>query len=170
MINSSYEHNLQKYEFYWSGTTTKRIHGVGIAIKENSNIEVIEVIPVNERIIVADLNISGCELHIINCYALTEDYSDHMKDHFYRTLSKRFNVPRSRKIICLADFNATSSALWYNSSLREDVVIDNLTIINNGEKLHQFFYQQRLSVLNSWFTHKQCRRIKIGRASCRERV
>ena len=159
LIESSYENNENKYEVYWSGTATKRIHGVGVAIKVDKKIELIEVIPVNERIIVVDLNIAGCDLRVINCYAPTEDHSDHMKDYFYRTLSKNFNVPKPRKIICLGDFNASSSALWYNSSLREDTIIDNLEINNNGERLHQFFHQQHLSVLNSWFNHKKCRRI-----------
>ena len=57
------------------------------------------------------------------------------------------------------DFNATTSASWFNSSLRENVVIDNLCVNNNGERFHNFFSNHQSSVLNTWFTHKNCRRI-----------
>ena len=65
----------------------------------------------------------------------------------------------SKRQICLGDFNATTSAAWYNSSLRENVVISDLEVNNNGERFHNFFNTRSLSVLNTWFTHKPCRRI-----------
>lgn len=36
-----------KYEVHWSGHTNKRTHGVGIVIKIDSSIEIVEVIPVD---------------------------------------------------------------------------------------------------------------------------
>ena len=62
-------------------------------------------------------------------------------------------------MICLGDFNATSSAFWFNSSLRENIVIENLVINDNGERFHNLVNVNALSVLNTWFTHKECRRI-----------
>ena len=101
---------------------------------------------INPRIIVANLSLHGCSLRIICCYAPTELDSNSSKNAFYHTLSKQFNSENSRKVICLGDFNATSSATWYNSSLRENVVIDNLTVNDNGLRFHEFFDKHRLSV------------------------
>ena len=46
-----------------------------------------------------------------------------------------------------------------DSSLREKTVISDLKINNNGERFHNFFDTRCLSVLNTWFTHKKCRRV-----------
>ena len=48
---------------------------------------------------------------------------------------------------------------WNNTSQRENVVVENLVTNNNGGRLHEFFDSEKLSVLNTWFTHKRCRRI-----------
>ena len=151
--------NDKKYEFYWSGPSLKHIHGVGIAIKADKNIVIEEIRNMNARIIVADIIVYGCSLRIINCYAPTEDDTSPTKNMFYSNLRKQFNTVNTRKVICLGDFNATTSAAWYNSSLREHVIIEDLEMNNNGERFHNFFNTQKLSVLNTWFTHKKCRRI-----------
>ena len=151
--------NGYNYEVHWSGNKVKRQHGVGVAILVDKGIDVIEVIPVSARIIVLDVVVYGCYLRIINCYAPTEDDSDSTKNTFYHTLDKQFKITGIQKIICLGDFNATTSASWYNSSLREKLVINGLDVNNNGERFHNFFNIHYLSVLNTWFTHKKCRRI-----------
>ena len=95
-----------------------------------------------------------------NWNAPTEESTDTSKDTFYRTLKKQFlNLPPKCKVICLGDFNASTSAAWYNSSLRESSIIDNLTVNDNGERFHNLIQTQRLSALNTWFNHKRCRRI-----------
>jgi len=75
----------QKYGFYWSGPSLKRIHGVGIAIKVDNEIEMEEVRNVNDRIIVVDVGLHGCLLRIINCYAPTEDSSSSTKDVLFNS-------------------------------------------------------------------------------------
>ena len=58
------------YEVHWSGKSVKRQHGVGIAIRVDKGIDVVEVIAVDARIIVLDVVVYGCSLRIINCYAM----------------------------------------------------------------------------------------------------
>eukprot|EP00111_Clytia_hemisphaerica_P017270 TCONS_00051124-protein len=149
-----------KYEVYWSGYVSKRTHGVGIVIKIDPSIEIIEITPINARIITADVIVRGCSLKIINCYAPTEDSTESSKIVFYRQLNKQLKlVKKKQKVICIGDFNATTSACWSNTSLREGSVIDELTVNDNGLRFHGFFNTNKLSVLNTWFTHKKCRRI-----------
>ncbi|XP_066927730.1 craniofacial development protein 2-like [Clytia hemisphaerica] len=113
-----------KYEIYWSGHSLKRQHGVGFVIKVDPNVEIVQVEYVDAQIIVLQTKVYGCLLKVINCYAPTEESSDSSKDLFYRNLHKQFvNVPPKYKVICLGDFNATTSAAWYNSSLRENIIM-----------------------------------------------
>ena len=58
------------------------------------------------------------------------------------------------KTIC-----ASSSASWYNSSLRENRMAGNLVVNDNGRRFHEFFCNHCLSVLNTWFSHKRFHRI-----------
>ena len=81
------DESRNSYEVHWSGYTVKRQHGVGIAIRVDKGIDVVEVTPVSARIIVLDVVIYGCSLRIINCYAPTEDDSDSAKNVFYQTLN-----------------------------------------------------------------------------------
>ena len=102
----------------------------------------------------------GCSLRIVNCYAPTEEDSDSSKLALYTCVKKHISTAKpTQKVICLGDFNSTSSATWFNSSLRENSVIDNLEVNDNGQRFHDMFNTCRLSVLNTWFTHRQCRHI-----------
>ena len=38
-------------------------------------------------------------------------------------------------------------------------MVENLVVNNNGLRFHEFFNNRCLSVLNTWFSHKTCRRI-----------
>ena len=149
----------QKYKLYWSGNAAKRQLGVGIAIKVDKGIEIEEIIPVSARIIVAHVLLYGCSLRVICCYAPTEEDSDSSKNIFYSKLNKKFECENTQTIICLGDLNASSSATWYNSSLRENRIIENLVVNDNGLRFQEFFNNRGLSVLNTWFTHKKCRGI-----------
>ena len=160
LIQTSNNDTTTKYEVHWSGRTNKRQHGVGIVIKVDPAIEIVEITPVISRIIAADIIVRGCSLKIINCYAPTEDSAETTKSSFYRTLNKQIDsVSKKQKLICIGDFNASSSAAWTNSSLREGKVIENLIVNSNGERFHELFNANKLSVLNTWFTHKRCRRV-----------
>lgn len=148
-----------EYEVYWCGNTLKKHHGVGIAVKVAPNIDILEIHQINSRLIVIDVIVSGCSLRIINCYAPTEESAMTTKDSFYNALKKQIvTANTNQKVICLGDFNATTSASLYNSSLRENSVIEDLVINNNGERFHYLFQSHKLSVLNTWFNHKLCRR------------
>ena len=39
------------------------------------------------------------------------------------------------------------------------MIIEDLEINDNGERFHNFFNIHKLSVMNTWFSHKKCRRI-----------
>ena len=110
-------------------------------------------------IIVANAPLYGCSLLVICCYAPTEVDSDSSKNIFYSKLNKQFECENTRKIICSGDCNASSSATCYNSSFRENRIIGNLVVDDDGLRFHKFFNNRYLSMLNTWFSHKKCHRI-----------
>ena len=85
--------------------------------------------------------------------------SDSSKTIFYNKLNKKFECENNPKIICLGDFNASSSATWYNLSFRKNKIIENLIANDNGLWFHEFFNNHSLSMLKIWFSHKKCHRI-----------
>ena len=87
-----------------------------------------------------------------------EDF-DSSKTIFYNKLNKKFECENNPKIICLGDFNASSSATWYNLSFRKNKIIENLIANDNGLWFHEFFNNHSLSILKTWFSHKKCHRI-----------
>ena len=58
--------------------------------------------------------------------------SDSSKTIFYNKLNKKFECENNPKIICLGDFNASSSATWYNLSFRKNKIIENLIANDKG--------------------------------------
>ncbi|XP_066928505.1 uncharacterized protein [Clytia hemisphaerica] len=159
-IPSVINEKTTKYEIYWKGHISKRIHGVGIAVKIDPGIDIKDIKYISARIISMDVIVYGCSLKIVNAYAPTEGDSESMKNTFYRQLKNEIsNLAPNQKIVCAGDFNATTSASWSNSSLRENSIINNLEVNNNGERFHELFDTCRLSVLNTWFHHKRCRRV-----------
>jgi len=129
-LSRSETKDLQQYqEVHWSGNSLKRHHRVGFIIKIDPNVELIQVEYPNARIIVFHAKVYRCLLKVINGYAPTEESSDSTKNVFYKTLSEQFlDIPAKHKVICLGDFNATTSAASYNSSLRGNSVIENLIV------------------------------------------
>ena len=113
---------------------------------------------VSARIIAANVLLYGCYLRVICFYALTEEDSDSSKNIFYYKLNKQFEWENTLQIICLGDFNASSSATWYNSSLRENR-IGNLLVKDNSAQFYELCSNHCLSVLSTWFSHWKCRRI-----------
>ncbi|XP_066924182.1 uncharacterized protein [Clytia hemisphaerica] len=85
------------YEVYWSGHSSKRQNGVGIVIKVDSYIIVEEIKCINARLIAADINLYGCSIRIVNCYAPTEDSTTSSKDIFYTTLRKQLITDNNRR-------------------------------------------------------------------------
>ena len=80
-----------------------------------------------------------CSVRVICCYAATEEDSDSSKNIFHNRLNKQVECGNTQKIICLRDFNASTSATWYNSSLPENRIIENLAMNANGLLFPEFF-------------------------------
>ena len=149
------------YDFFWTGTKVKRIHGVGIAIRKSPNIIVDNIIHHSARLMAADIVVCGCKIRFISAYAPTEANALSGKEDFYRELKKLCVTENNRKLCINGDFNATTTTAERHSSFdgRNTTPYENDISNNNGELLLDFCYSKNLSILNTWFDHPMKHRI-----------
>ena len=145
-----------KYNFFWSGMKRCKRNGVGIAIRNNSDIIINGIINVSDRLMAADVTIKGCKLRIISCYAPTLKSSLSKKQLFYRGLNSLSKVEKPRKLIIQGDFNCEPQLCRTNSYYdgNEPHLEDDADYSNENIMLFlQFCQKNKLSILNTWFVH-----------------
>ena len=94
------------YDFYWSGLTRQRIHGVGIAVKRISGIKINSIQNTSSRVMAVDSNVRGCKLRIASCYAPTAKTPLSTKEAFYCDLAAISKPEKTRKLLVRGNFNA----------------------------------------------------------------
>ena len=152
--NGSIRHH--GYDFYWNGMQRLKRYGVAIAIRSNPNIIINSIHNISPRIIAADINMHGCKLRIISCYAPTLRDSASSKHLFYRELSKVSRVENHRKLIINGDFNAEPQFCRTHCSYDgRDPQMDNSNGNTNENIMMflQFCHQHKLSIMNTWYDH-----------------
>ena len=98
------------YTYYWSGRSDgHHLQGVAIAVSSRLQPSVVEVTPVDERIMVLRLKLSFGFMSLIAVYAPTDVCKLDVKEMFYAKLtSVADRCPRRDIRIVLGDFNAVS--------------------------------------------------------------
>ena len=155
MLNSG-SVKLQGYNFYWKGLQRIRDHGVGIAIRDSPSININAIESTNERMMAADITVSGCKLRIISCYAPTLFYASTTKETFYKSLSKLCKTERNRKVLIQGDFNCELDCCRRISYFDGSKGIPDWGINmenENAQLFTEFCCTNNLSILNSWFEH-----------------
>ena len=144
------------YKFYWSGLKRCKRNGVGIAIRNSSDITINGIINTSDRLMAADITIKGCKLRIISCYAPTLKSSLSLKQSFYRSLNSLSKVEKTRKLMIQGDFNCEPKLCRTNSYYdgNESHFEDDADYSNENIMLFlQFCQKNKLSILNTWFVH-----------------
>uniref|UniRef100_A0A8D8Z4U1 Craniofacial development protein 2 n=1 Tax=Cacopsylla melanoneura TaxID=428564 RepID=A0A8D8Z4U1_9HEMI len=100
--------DIEEYRVYYSGSTNgKYVHGVGVIMHKSVANHVTNFVPVNERVLLIQINASPVNMNIIQVYAPTTEYSDEHIQEFYNhidTLIK--NLPKHEMLVVMGDFNA----------------------------------------------------------------
>ena len=144
------------YIFHWSGHKQKKIHGVGIAIRNTPDIVIESIQYHGARLMAADINVKGCKLRILSCYAPTLSTPLSTKEAFYRSLNSISKPDAPRKLLVQGDFNAEldicrGQFCFDGSKSRID---EGSNQINENSMLFvQYCQKQQLSILNTWFKH-----------------
>ena len=142
------------YTFYWSGRSDgHHLQGVAIAISSKLQPLVVEVAPVDERILVMRLKHSFGFMSLIAVYAPTDVSKPDVKEMFYAKLaSVTDSCPRRDIRVVLGDFNAVSGCdrAGYEMSVGPHGSGAD-TSSENSLLLRDFARSQRLRIAGSWY-------------------
>ena len=144
------------YTFHWSGHKRKKIHGVGIAIRNTPDIVIEGIQHHGARLMAVDIDVKGCKLRILSCYAPTLSTPLSTKQAFYRSLNSVSKPDAPRKLLVQGDFNAEldicrGQFCFDGSKSRIDEGSNQLN--ENAMLFVQYCQKQQLSILNTWFKH-----------------
>ena len=97
------------YTYYWSGSSDGyHAQGVALAVSNKLTPMIIEVAPVNERIMRRRIRHSLSVISVVSVYAPTEASDLTVKDAFYATLESGVDqCPRQDTLLVLGDFIAS---------------------------------------------------------------
>lgn len=142
--------DIDGHRVYYSGSMNgKYEHGVGMLVHRSVVKHVRNFIPVNERILLIQINASPVNTNIIQVYAPTTDHSDGEIQEFYDQIHNVIkNLPKHELLIIMGDFNARIGKGKdghhvgpYGLGERND----------RGETLNMFVAEHNLIVLNTFF-------------------
>ena len=140
------------YSYYWSGMSNgARLRGVAIGISSRLQPSVVEVTPVDERIMQLRLKHSMGFMSVVAVYAPTEMCETEEKEMFYAKLELVLDqCPRRDTLIVLGDFNAVTG------SERDGYEIcvgphGSGTRNTNSSLLLNFARSRRLRIAGSWY-------------------
>ena len=145
----------EQYEFHWCGRKKRREAGVGIIVKVDKQIEVVDPDFQDPRIIAMNLKVYGFNLRIVNVYAPTDSGgSQNEKDVFYRAVNKACKSTEKRqKLLVLGDLNAKTSLAYQKCCYDGIKVIPDNDFNDNGSRLKSFCRQNRLCIASTFFDY-----------------
>ena len=142
------------YTYYWSGRADgHHWEGVAIAISNRLQPSVVEVAPVDERIMVMRLKHSFGFMSLVAVYAPTDTSKPEVKEMFYAKLTSVADGCPKRDIrLVLGDFNAVSGCdrAGYEMSVGPHGSGTD-TGSGNSLLLRDFARSQRMRIAGSWY-------------------
>ena len=142
------------YTYYWSGRADgHHWEGVAIAISNRLRPSVVEVAPVDERIMVMRLKHSFGFMSLVAVYAPTDTSKPEVKEMFYAKLTSVADGCPKRDIrLVLGDFNAVSGCdrAGYEMSVGPHGSGTD-TGSGNSLLLRDFARSQRMRIAGSWY-------------------
>ena len=147
----------EKYIFIWCGQKKRREAGVGILIKDCSEITFDEPDFTNPRLMAINIQVRGFRIRMVNVYLLTNcDGSDNEKDTFYRVLKKLCNKHhKSQKLVVLGHFNATTAISLGKNHFDGQQVMNDPICNDNGSRLKGFCRELRLCMSQTYYEHSK---------------
>jgi len=141
----------------FSGGSTHE-QGVALMLRNSASKSIKSWSPISPRLLLARLAHRHGHLSILVVYAPTEDSLDTVKDQFYDQLQSVVNsIPHHDQLVLIRDFNAVSGT---DQTGFEQVVGNHGsgTPNDNSLRLLTFCAAHGLSILGSWFQHRNIHR------------
>ena len=147
------------YTYYWSGRSDGyHTQGVAVAVSNKLTPMIVEVTPVNKRIMRRRIRHSFGVISLVSVYAPTVASDLTVKDAFYAMLkSVVVQCPRRDTLLVLGDFNASTGTErdGYETCVGPH---GSGTMNQNSTKFLDFARSHGLRVAGSWFQRPQAHR------------
>ena len=141
------------YELFYSGDHLNTRHGVAIIMHPDISRHVEKVMYVNNRIIAVTLDLKSYKVSFIQAYAPQQGRPQEEKEIFYDQLQDTYDaLPAESEILVIGDLNG-----HVGSSRVENVIGEFGVGVRNdeGEAIIDFCVRNSLSVMNTYFKHKE---------------
>ena len=146
-------------QLLYSGHTmdgASHTEGVGLMLAPEAQRALIGWEPVSSRIITAKFTSKrkNINLHIIQCYAPTNDADEEKKDEFYLQLQAIVEKASTKDMVMMGDFNAKIGS--DNTGYEDTMGTHGLGVMNNnGERFADLCANNQLVIGGSIFPHKR---------------
>ncbi|XP_059045043.1 craniofacial development protein 2-like [Achroia grisella] len=143
------------YIFCYIGETIG-LHGVGFLIKKSFKSDIVNFLGISERVALLKLQLNNIPLSLIQVYSPTESSREEEIDKFYNDL-KTAQELADKTLIIMGDFNAKIG----HPQPHENIIMGKYGYgkrNKRGERLIQFAYENKLSIMNTYFIKKKSRK------------
>lgn len=143
-----------KHIFCFKGET-KGLFGVGFLIKKQLKECIVNFTGISERVAILKLRINNETVSLIQVYAPTAKSKDEEIEKFYNDLTSAHDLI-DETVLVMGDFNAKIG----KPQQHEQLILGQYGYgIRNerGERMLQYAYENKLSIMNSYFKKKQSR-------------
>ena len=148
------EHSWFSLYFSGLGPDDRRERGVAIAVSNSAQGALVNVNPVNERLMSARFETKIGFMTVVACYAPTDCSTAEAKDSFYGHLEALINtIPKADYLVIAGDLNAEVGARregWERVIGR----FGRGNLNDNGVRLLSFANNRNMKVAGSYFRHK----------------
>ncbi|XP_037872508.1 uncharacterized protein LOC119629720 [Bombyx mori] len=145
----------QDFIFCFKGETPG-LHGVGFLIKKEYKNNILSFSGLSERVAILQLEFNKKIISIIQVYAPTEKASKEEMEKFYESLQEA-QAQTSGDVLLMGDFNAKVGI----AKTKEDKILGKFGYgkrNERGEKLIEFAFEHKLSIMNTYFKMRQNRK------------
>ena len=140
--------------YTWSGRDTHADHGVGFIVDEQHSQAIVEIRPINLRLIHMKIHAKNTIENYIQCYAPLNTDEEDVKDEFLENLHDTLaDIPSTEQIYLMGDFNGKvgNEIRMYTDYLGPH---RRGTRNDNGERLLEICASHHLGISNTFFQHQ----------------
>ena len=142
------------FVYTWSGRDTHADHGVGFIVDEQHSQAIVEIRPINLRLIHMKIQAKNTVENYIQCYAPLNTDEEDVKDEFFENLHDTLaDIPSSEQIYLMGDFNGK---VGHERRMYTDYLGPHGrgTRNDNGETLLEICASHHICISNTFFQHQ----------------
>uniref|UniRef100_A0A8D8SXR8 Craniofacial development protein 2 n=1 Tax=Cacopsylla melanoneura TaxID=428564 RepID=A0A8D8SXR8_9HEMI len=141
--------DIEDFKVYYSGLPKKLEYGVGIIVHKSIAPKVRNFVPINERIMLIQMEAAPVNINILQVYAPTSDHTEEEINYFYTQIASiTRKIPKKEVLIVMGDFNAKVGQGRTGNHIGPHGLGERN---KQGDKLSSFAGENDLVIMNTFF-------------------